>query len=303
MVKKNSPRPGRKTNPKKEFPIQIWVAIITALAGISVAIINNWQNILPTATPSPASETEVEIAFDVDTGCPLGMVPVAEGYFLMGSTADDPIAKERGDEGPQRKIYLDKFCIHIREVSIGEYKDYIKKGGGTVSAEQEGLADVFPAVYISWDDARDFCTSNGFDLPSEAQWEKAARGTDTRVYPWGNEPWSPSLANCCQAGNDLMPADSFSGVSSPYGAINMAGNAAEWVLDWYVPDRYAFMESINPVPPELSETLTKVNRGGHYFSDTASVRTTARDGTLEHNLPGSQLRRIGFRCVYMPESP
>jgi formylglycine-generating enzyme required for sulfatase activity len=310
MAKKSSSKTEPKVEPKKEVSVQIWVAIIgligtilTLIVTMVITLIENNQ-LKPAKTPIgfPTGEETNNILYvgptiDAITGCPAGMVPVDLGDFLMGP---DPLVEP--EETQKRKIYLDKFCIHEREVSVGEYESYLARRNLVPSPELHALHPDYPAVYITWEDAEDYCSDYGYKLPTEAQWEKAARGTDGRTFPWGNTPWNPNLANCCQAPPEgLKPVGEYQEGRSPYSVLNMAGNAAEWVADWYMKDWYAISEELrNPLGPEFNDDYSKVVRGGDYFSSEALVRVTARNGAYNLRQPSEDLRAIGFRCVYNP---
>jgi formylglycine-generating enzyme required for sulfatase activity len=202
---------------------------------------------------------------------PPGMVYVPEGPFIMGSNVGDP------DEAPQHPAAAGPFFVDKYEVSNAEYKAVIPDF--TFEPGRENL----PAV-VTWEQAAAYAEKAGKRLPTEAEWEKAARGVDGRTFPWG-ESYDPTFVNWDEkvprGGSPARP-------ESPYGCIDMAGGVWEWTADWYKP----YPE--NTTPCEQYGELYKVIRGGASFNDVAMTRTTHR-----YYLPPNTTGHIavGFRCV------
>jgi formylglycine-generating enzyme required for sulfatase activity/serine/threonine protein kinase len=233
------------------------------------------------------------------------LVCVPIGEFVMGS--------ENGDlnETPVHNVFLDAFWIDQNEVTNDQFKRFAQETGYLTDAEKSGsdinwqfpsgpsssIADLgnHPVVKISWNDAQAYCAWAGRQLPTEAQWEKAARSNDQRTYPWGNTEASASLLNVDQPGDGYertAPVGSFPLGISPYGALDMSGNVWEWVTDWYEPD-YSSADSVtNPTGPDVGEN--HVIRGGSWFNSSPNARTTKRDFLN----PLDSDDKLGFRCVF-----
>ena len=186
----------------------------------------------PTATPQPTVlPNEIVDAHNVS------MVLVPSGEFFMGAD-DDQVAAM-----PRHIIYLDAFYIDVFEVSQTRYKECLEAGGceltaGTGELLNRPVWDEHPMMDINWYDAQEYCEWRGGSLPTEAQWEKAARGTDERRYPWGNEPVTCERARYGECGWMTAPVGSHPAGVSPYGVHDMAGNAWEFIYDWYDKDYY-----------------------------------------------------------------
>ena len=197
-------------------------------------------------------------------------VLIRAGEFWMGS----PEGEGDSDEHPRRKVYLDAYYMDQYEVTVRRYGDFMQttNRGNPAYWDQVQLArdGNKPVVGISWHDATAYCEWAGRRLPTEAEWEKAARGTNERKYPWGNDPLSSTLANYDQSvivptssnlyRERLKPVGSYEGGKSPYGIDDMAGNVGEWVADWYAESYYQQGENRNPKGPSTAQT--KVLRGG-----------------------------------------
>jgi formylglycine-generating enzyme required for sulfatase activity len=241
--------------------------------------------------PALANQTTVE-RDDVP------MVNIPEGSFIRGSSE----GTGRSDEMPREKIYVDAFSIDKFEVTNKRYLAFIAATGHKepFNVYEEGtlfkVADIhdLPVVQVTWHDAADYCQWVGKRLPTEAEWEKAARGTDGRIYPWGNEEPSPLHANYDRewAGKEtLKPVGSLPQGTSPYGVQDMSGNAREWVQDWYDKDYYQQAPKRNPKGPDKS--LLKVIRGGGWRSFDSDIRAAARGkGGFALKTHGT-----GFRCA------
>ena len=132
-----------------------------------------------------------------------------------------------------------------------------------------------PVVNVNWDQANAYATWAGGRLPTEAEWEKACRGTDGRIYPWGDEPPTAELANFANNVGDTTPVGSYPNGASPYGALDMAGNVWEWTADWYAADYYANSPPANPPGPATGDV--RVVRGGAFDYNENDVRCAARD--------------------------
>jgi len=197
------------------------------------------------------------------------MVYVPAGEFLMGS-------EEGGsDESPEHTVYLDAYWIYKHEVTNVQYRDCIEAGecAGDLSRYPE---DDDPAVYIDWYEANDYCEWAGGQLPTEAEWEKAARGTDGRTYPWGEASPSCNLAQFRDCSGQTVPVGSFPAGASPYGALDMAGNVWEWVADWYDAGYYENSPDANPTGP--ASGTYRVFRGGSWFYYVRNLRSSLRGG-------------------------
>ena len=229
---------------------------------------------------------------------PTAMVAIAEGGFIRGSGAET----RRADERPRRTIYLNAFMIDTYEVTNAQYLKFIAATGhkepfnvyGTGSLfEVKGIENL-PVVQVTWHDAEDYCQWVGKRLPTEAEWEKAARGTDGRAYPWGNKAPSARRVNFNRdwvATETLLPVGSLPDGVSPYGVHDMSGNAREWVQDWYAKDYYRIAPDRNPQGPETG--LLKVIRGGSWHSFEPDIRAAARGkGGFALKTHGT-----GFRCA------
>jgi iron(II)-dependent oxidoreductase len=162
------------------------------------------------------------------------------------------------------------------------------------AATDEGLAR-WPALYVTWIEAADFCLAAGKRLPTEAQWEKAARGTAGNLFPWGPQAPTPALAVFDQYHVHeiplVQPVGSGEEGRSPFGARHMAGNVAEWVQDWFGFDYYAVTPNRNPTGPATSRY--KGVRGGSWKSKPMMLRTATRSGAP----PDQRSPTIGFRCA------
>jgi serine/threonine-protein kinase len=264
---------------------------------------------------------------------------VPAGEFRMGSRADERVADL--DEMPQHTVYLDAFWIDRTEVTNAMFARFVAKTGYLTQAERteaayitfafdpptggwaddrtmdwrspHGVAetidglDNYPVVVMSWNDAQAYCTWAGRAMPTEAQWEKAARGTDRRLYPWGDEPPTGARANLCDRSCSLnlrerdvddgyvyaAPVGSFPAGASPYGALDMAGNVWEWVADWYTQTYDESSPPQNPAGPESGAGDYRVLRGGAWEVPAPLIRTAMR---FNHQ-PFHAYDNFGFRCA------
>jgi formylglycine-generating enzyme required for sulfatase activity len=217
---------------------------------------------------------------------PPGMVPVPAGVFPMGSPSGDQ------DETPVHDVFLDAFLIDRNLVTGGQYRTFLHANGrGRPTFFETGdITGRLPVVAVDWFDARDYCQWLGKRLPTEAEWEKAARGTDGRTYPWGDEI-DHSLANYGGGPGRTTEVGSYETGVSPYGVYDMAGNVWQWLSDWYDGGYYAVSPGRNPQGPE-SGTF-RILRGGSWGSNPYSLRSTYRI----RNEPAITGGFIGFRCV------
>jgi formylglycine-generating enzyme required for sulfatase activity len=241
------------------------------------------------------------------------------------------------NEMPQRQVYLDAFWIDRTEVTNAMFAEFVAATGYETAAEQAGSGIVFnlfskdwkltkgadwqhprgpttdiqglddhPVVQVNWNDATAYCEWAGRRLPTEAEWEKAARGTDGRVYPWGNQPPAGNLLNFADRNLDApvsnhgeddgypftAPVGSYPDGASPYGALDMAGNVWERVSDWY--GDYASAPSRNPAGPSSGDYV--ILRGGSWSRAAWHVRTAFRLRYPRENRSSGQ----GFRCASSP---
>ncbi|MEW6774896.1 MAG: SUMF1/EgtB/PvdO family nonheme iron enzyme [Bdellovibrionota bacterium] len=233
-----------------------------------------------------------------------GMVRVPGGPFLRGASGG------KTDEQPARKASLGAYYIDRTEVSAAKYQECSDLGACTparIYPEESGPDS--PVTGVSWFQARDYCLWRGKRLPTEAEWEKAARGDTGWRFPWG-DLFDPKRANGADTADDgtlggtdgfaaLAPVESFPDGASPYGILQMAGNVSEWVLDWYDPEYYRRGPIKNPRGP--STGTQKVVRGGSWNdvqrAETGDLRATSRT-PLDFNAARAF---IGFRCAWVAE--
>lgn len=220
------------------------------------------------------------------------MVAVAAGAFWMGCNDSECLS----DESPFRQVTLSAFLIDRTEVTRAAYDSCVdaaaclQPGSGEFCTSDEMKAN--PVTCVSWQDAADYCSWTGKRLPTEAEWEKAARGTDGRIYPWGGVDPTCSSANFDSCAASSESVGSHPDGASPYGAVDMAGNAWEWVADWFDPNYYGSAPNSDPDGP-TSGSL-KVLRGGSFSLDAWYARTSNR-GRLDPS--GRLLGNLGFRCA------
>jgi len=219
------------------------------------------------------------------------LVYIPEGEFIMGSSDEDKDAAE--DEKPQHKVYLDAYWIDKTEVTNGMYNKCLDAGACTLPvlpSEEFFEAPNQPVQGLAWTQAVDYCEWVGRRLPTEAEWEKAARGTDGRLYPWGNELLSEPTANYDFLFNQFTDVGSFELGASPYGVMDMAGNVWEWTSDWYSEDYYANSRYENPTGPARGNI--KVIRSGAWNTVLRAIRVANRHWAF----PGRD-DILGFRCA------
>ncbi len=226
------------------------------------------------------------------------MVVIPAGEFFMGSKKEEG----RPDEQPQKKISLDSYEIDVHEVSNDRYLKFIHATSRKEPPNpySEGLLSAvtgienLPVVQVTWYDAVDYCRWAGKRLPTEAQWEKAARGDKGLIYPWGSEPPSNKHVNFqknWEGTQTLWPVDTDNETASPFGLMGMAGNVREWVQDWYSPEYFETAPQKNPQGPQNG--ILKVIKGGSWHSFKADLRTASRGkGGFALKTDG-----IGFRCA------
>jgi formylglycine-generating enzyme required for sulfatase activity len=224
------------------------------------------------------------------------MIRVPAGTFTMGSDSG------YSDEQPVHPVYLDEYYVDKYEVTNRQYKRFCGATGRGYPPDPgfPGMSDYFtaypsyPVVDVSWNDAQAYCTWAGKALPTEAEWEKAARGTDARKYPWGNA--EPNGTRCnIHANNDgydyTSPVGNYPDGVSPYGCMDMAGNVWEWCNDWYASDYYGGSPGSNPQGP--SSGSYRVFRGGSWYYGAWYLRCSNRLRVV----PSYRNDYLGFRCA------
>lgn len=226
---------------------------------------------------------------------PEDMVAIPAGPFVRGTN--------RGgfDEQPERSIVLDAFSIDRYEVTNHRYAQFVAATGHRKSGPPSRYAKNMvrmrgtnqPAVYVSWDDADAYCRWKGKRLPTEAEWEKAMRGVDGRLWPWGNTE-QLRAANWARVNDGYEVTASvgtFLNDRSPFGVMDGAGNVMEWVDDWYRETYYRDSVERNPQSPENG--IYKVLRGGGHTTTGSDLRITSRSKMV----PDFRDETIGFRCA------
>ena len=294
---------GHTSRVRRYLRVVGYVLIVTVIGASFLRI--------ATAAASDAQRSVEDIAALADGAL---MLTVAEGPFTMGTarTSHEPFSFDLqydDTEQPQRRVWLSQYEIDRDEVSLGEYLLWLQQQQRHLPDEVRKLIDHlttihamppetltrWPALYVTWSEASDFCRTHEKRLPTEAEWEKAARGNSGNLFPWGQRPPTPALAMFGQYHVHeipiVAPVDSGEKGRSPYGLHHMAGNAAEWVEDWFGIDYYATMPDRNPHGP--ANGRYKVVRGGSWKSAPALLRAATRSGAS----PDRRAATIGFRCA------
>ena len=223
------------------------------------------------------------------------MVLIPFGEFTMGASLE-------GDDDAHQ-VVLGSFHIDKYEVSNERYKRFVDATGHAPSAYSDDRRFNLPnqpVVGVNWNDAKAFCEWDGKRLPTEAEWEKAAKGPAETIYPWG-DTFDAANVNCCNTNSAPLPVDSHPAGASGYGVYNMAGNAYEWVQDWYDHNYYKTAKTVlNPQGPKKGYNWgalgeMKVIRGGSWFAPAGSQTTTHRFWNQPEN--NSYGIGLGFRCA------
>jgi formylglycine-generating enzyme required for sulfatase activity len=306
--------PGRSSNPIFNFSHAPTVFVLIIVAIGMAALVgclkkdSGTAEVIPTSTPSftmtpPPTQTpfatdtpiatataapKLKIGSTMTGSDGMTLLYVPAGEFTMGSDAG------HNNEKPVHTVYLDAFWIDQTEVTNDMYKICVGSGkcAKPSSLDYYGFTN-YPVVYVNWNDAAAYCGWAGRRLPTEAEWEKAARGTDGRTYPWGDELPNNNLLNYNRPTlGDIAEVGSYPSGVSPYGAYDMAGNVWEWVNDWYGKTYYQSSSPSNPLGPESGEY--RVIRGGAWNDVGSSARVTYRNW----NVPADEYySSVGFRCA------
>jgi formylglycine-generating enzyme required for sulfatase activity len=242
------------------------------------------------------------------------MIYVPDGEFLMGSTDAD--VKAGDDEKPQHTVYLEAFWIDETEVTNAQYVRFLNVLGGHQATclgydcvetqagdrdshifrqdgryvAEDGFKD-HPVIEVTWYGAQAYCEWAGVRLPTEAEWEKAARGVDGRLYPWGDDAPDCRKAQYADCEGATVEVSSVPAGASLYGVLDMSGNVWEWVADWYGPAAYRSSPAQNPLGPDSG--VRKVFRGGSWGYPAAFIRVSER----ARNRPTYAGFNVGFRCA------
>lgn len=226
------------------------------------------------------------------------MVWVPAGEFHMGSGNDDKDAF--ADEKPQHRVYLDGYWIYKHDVTVADYKAFcISTSRAMPEAPPWGWIDSHPMVNVTWEDACAYALWAGAKLPTEAQWEKAARGADGQKYPWGNN-WE---AQYCRHGsrdtNRTAPVGSYTQDISPYGCMDMGGNVMQWCHDWFNDSYYKVTPLRNPTGPNSGKRHAL--KGGSWDDVSPGIDFRCANRSFDDSDPSSEKSEIiGFRCVILP---
>ena len=219
---------------------------------------------------------------------------IPAGEFVMGNGND------LRTDNPQHRIYLDAYWMDEMEITNAMYAKCLEAGKCTHPANYDAFYGIwayrdYPVVYVNWFQADQYCRWGGRSLPTEAQWEKAARGTDGRRYPWGDQTPNPRLVNFnLTLIGEPVPVFRYPLGASPYGVLNMAGNVREWIADWYDENYYQSSPYANPKGPATG--TQRLLRSGSYAEDQQQISVYTR---FKHEPDSAGLSR-GFRCAEMP---
>ncbi len=223
---------------------------------------------------------------------PFPMIEIPAGPFIMGN--DHGIGSMRIDEQPKHTVYLDTYHIDRYEITNHLYSQFVSETGhrpSTFIKNKKFNSSNQPVVGVSWYDASEYCTWAGKRLPTEAEWEKAARGIDGRQYPWGTLQQSTRpkgkvrLRHPPDIGKDPEGR-------SPFGVDDMASSLREWVADWYLTDYYKISSRQNPLGPETG--FKKVIRGSSWI---AKGEVSDRVSLRRRDSPNNRKNYVGFRCA------
>lgn len=237
------------------------------------------------------------------------MIEVPAGEFWMGCDSLHNAGEDcEGDDLPLHLVYLDTYWIDQHEVTNAQYANCVIAGAchppdNSCSSSREiyynnpDYAD-YPVLWVSWFDASDYCEWLGKRLPTEAEWEKAARGVEPRAFPWGDTYPECTLANYWDEDGsgdfcvgDTSRVESYPDGVSAYGVFDLGGNVWEWVSDWYAADTYSQSPPTNPTGPETG--IYKIARGGSWFCRWGELLTAKR----HYYYPAISYDTIGFRCA------
>ena len=247
--------------------------------------------VVTTAPPSPAALGIGSTRVSAKDG--MKQVYVPAGEFLMGSDSGN------NDEKPVHLVYLDDFWIDKTVITNAMYAKCMSVGNCDAPAYQNDTrlnGGQQPVVGVDWNQAKAYCAWAGRRLPTEAEWEKAARGSDGDTYPWGNQAPNNNLLNDNQDVGGTVAVGSYPEGASPYGALDMAGNVAEWVADWYSDTYYQKSADRNPTGPDSGQY--RVLRGGSWGNNVFDGRSSVRVSEY----PTYQSRHDGFRCAQSADS-
>lgn len=255
------------------------------------------------------SDRSGPVGADAVAGLEPEMVDILAGEFLMGSNPKrDPCAQDR--EQPQHTLALPGYQLSRTPVTNAQYAAFVQAQNHPAPSHwsdgnlPEQKAD-HPVVQVTWHDAAAFarwlsaCTGKAYRLPSEAEWEKAARGSDGRLYPWGDE-WDPSRCNAKECGiGDTTSVVAYANGASPYGVLDMSGNVFEWTLslwgtDMKEPDfRYPYDPQDGREDQHAGNAVLRVLRGGGFYYSSVY----ARAGCRLRSYPDYRVRTRGFRLA------
>ena len=257
-------------------------------------------SVLPEAGATGVTIVVPDAAAGDDAGAPLflctsnapagDMVSVPAGDFMMGCGDTDTQCQD--NEKPSHLVTLADFEIDRTEVTQDQYAACVEaKACAAPSCAWDCTTKDYPAGCVEWAQAKAYCVWAGKRLPTEAEWEKAARGTDGRLYPWGNDAPDCTHANMASCGAHAQPVGMLPAGASPYGALDMAGNVVEMVADWYDVAFYQVSPKDNPTGPAAGNRYG--GRGGGYKSESVWQRASSRDW---YDLTDAR-EPLGFRCA------
>ena len=280
-------------------------ALALFAAALALAGLVQREDRAPAQNPEPTQRAEVDLQEDSEriSGIDgMTMIYIPAGDFEIGAARGDT------DERPAHMVYLDAFWIDQREVSNAMYARCVQAGACTLPRQKGSRTRTQyygnpaygdnPVVYVTWEQAGAYCAWAGRRLPTEAQWEKAARGVDGRRFPWGDAQPQTALLNWNGETGDTVAVGRYPDGASPYGALDMLGNVLEWVSDCYDSSYYRHSPRRNPAGPAVCGHGHRVIRGGVSWAGAphAYVDLTNRLNNLE-SAAGDE---VGFRCAFVP---